>query len=130
MKTLSLAGTDIKITVPETAPEFFEWQTQSLGSKKFANGNVIGVFESLSPDLTVDVIMVVAMINEKGSIICLQICYCPEGFNKFNDKIEHVTDCFEDAVFVKTGKQTGILERVKKLTPYENFSNYIEGRDT
>jgi hypothetical protein len=127
MKVISLPGTDLKITIPEQAPEFFSFPSQLLSSQKFPNGNAIMAIESMNKEGTVDVIAIIARVNEKVSIIAIQVNYCPESFQKFDQNKKHQTDYYQDSVFMNTGKFSGVLVKVDKIKDYAEFSRYIEG---
>jgi hypothetical protein len=127
-KKVCVGTANICVALPEKAPDFNKFDANVLGSKRFENGNAVQVLELMNEDATVDVIVLVVMLEEKVSIVALQVSYAPEGFAKFDAKKTHVTDQYEDVGFTKQGKPTGLLIPVQKLSDYDEFSKFLEGR--
>ena len=117
----------ICITLPEKAPDFTTFKGNILGQRAFANGNVIMVVEMFNDADTVDVILVLVKVEEKISVIGMQVTYAPETFAKYNIDKAHVSDSYEDSAFTEKGQLSGQLMKVDKLTDYNLFAKFIEG---
>ena len=115
------------ITVPEKAPDFTKFEAQVLGQRAFANGNALLIAELLNEANTVDVIMMLVMVEGKVSIIAMQVTYAPETFAKYDIDKAHVSDSYEDSTFTEKGKLSNTLMKVDKLTDYKLFAKFIEG---
>lgn len=119
------------VEVPEMCPDFLFWQPRLLGSKQYANGNGIAIIESRNEEETVFVTAIWAKIENKAYCLGLIITYFPpKGFDpkkKVEDQMK--SEYIEDIIFMRTGKPSGVLSRVKDLTPFsqiERFLNRLE----
>jgi hypothetical protein len=125
-KILKLPNSDLVITVPEKAPDFFNFPARNIGKIKFPNETIVQAIESMNDDFTVDVITFIITVKGKMSVVALQVIYCPEGFQNFDMNKEHLTDFYEDLSFTKIGRATNILQRVDKLTDYNKIKHFLE----
>jgi hypothetical protein len=71
--------------------------------------------------------MVLVKVEEKISVIGMQVTYAPETFAKYNIDKTHVSDSYEDSPFTEKGQLSGQLMKVDKLTDYNLFAKFIEG---
>jgi hypothetical protein len=129
LKTLCVPDIQEKVcvTLPEGAPDFMKFPGQALGTKKFSNGNAVQIVEHMNKEATVEVSVLVALIEGKVHILAIIANYCPEGFANFDTKKTHLSENYEDSQFMKTGKPSDVLFKVSKSTDYGSFKKYIEG---
>ena len=129
LKTMCVPNLEEKVcvTLPEQAPDFIKFPGTVIGQKKFVNGNAIQVIEHLNKDQTVEVVVFIALLDGKVHILAVLVSYCPEGFANLDEKKNHLTENYEDSAFMRSGKASDVLFKVKKLTHYSAFKKFIEG---
>ena len=125
LKTLKIPNTDFKLTLPEQAPDFLGFPTDVVAQLQYSDENGVLILESLNKEHTVDVITVIAKIGPKVGVIQMQVNYCEETFEKLDLNKKHLTDYYEDVTFVKSGRLTGVLTRVPKLTDAELLKQFL-----
>jgi hypothetical protein len=132
-RIISIPEIGIRISLPESAPDFHKFSSHTLGSKMYPNGNGMLFLESLNKELTVDAVMVVVKKGSKISIVALQVTYCPAGFDHIdlNKPLENQfkTDNYEDVSFTNNGAISGILIRVNKMTDSNKYSKFLLGNE-
>jgi hypothetical protein len=129
LKTMCVPDIDEKVcvTISEKAPDFMKFPGQAIGTRHFSNGNAIQIVEHINKAQTVDAMALVILLNGKPHIIAVVVSYCPEGFSNFDSTKTHVTDSYQDATFMKTGRPTGLMTKVDKAADYSTFKKFIEG---
>jgi hypothetical protein len=116
-KIISDKNAGLTITVPEQAPEFFNWDATITASEVYPNGNSLSTVQSVSPDERVGVISLWCKKAGKVYLIAFAVFYA----NKKGAEPE----CYEDLGFIKTGTATGIFTRVDKADPTSVFRNHL-----
>jgi len=129
LKTLCVPNIQEKVcvTMPEQAPDFMKFPGQAIGQKMFSNGNAAQIIEHMNKEQTVDVIVFIALLDNKVHILAVMVNYCPEGYANFDSKKTHLSENYEDSSFMKTGKPSDVLFKVNKSTDYNSFKKFIEG---
>jgi hypothetical protein len=118
----------LTVTVPEMAPDFVDWEGHFLGGKNYSNGRMIGLIEWGHPDG--DLFVATLVLKESdGSfyLILFQVSYFLAEWDKHLDQPEKylITEYYEDLGFIKTGKPSGILVRVKEPTKWEAVDSVL-----
>ena len=118
----------LTVTVPEMAPDFVDWEGHFLGGKNYSNGRMIGLVEWEHPDG--DIFVATLILKEPdGSfyLILFQVSYFLPGWENHLDQPEKylITESYEDEGFMKTGKTSGILVRVKEPTKWEAMDSVL-----
>jgi hypothetical protein len=106
--TKSLHIGDMTVAVPEKTPDFIDiklFDFVNVMEQRLASGARVNVAELVNKEKSVGVIVLIAEIPGEGKvhILALQV--------KYRDKVD--IEFFEDADFMKTGKPSDKLIRVK-----------------
>jgi len=107
----------LTITVPELAPEFFNWNASLMASEVYPNGNSLYTVQSANQDERVRVISLWCKKSEKVYLLAFAVFYA----NKKGSEPE----CYEDLGFIKTGAVTGIFTRVDKADLMSVFRDHL-----
>jgi hypothetical protein len=126
-KKMCVPDTKVCVTISERAPDFISFPTHVVGTQPFENGNAIQILEAVNEAETVDAVIAVVKVGDTIGIIGLVAVYIPEGLRHFDSTKQHVTDSYEDVAFTKTGRISGVLARVDKLTDYSEFKKFLTG---
>ena len=125
MKTLkyNINGQTVLVTISELAPDFFNFPNKELlFGKTFSNGNAFALAQYVNKDETVSVIPVFIKQDENISIVQMIVTY-------FLGTDKETSEFYEDTIYVKTGKVTHILMKVKDPSDPEKVVNHLKPKE-
>lgn len=119
VKTLQLQ--DLKVTVPELAPDFLRFKVLQVISEKLPSGVLVKAVILVSEDQNVKVmaLMVDVLSVKKVSVLVLQVKY----------EATQIIDTYADVEFLKTGKPSDKLVKVQELPDIDEILAKLNARE-
>ena len=105
-------------SVPEKAPEFFNWQAVPVGREEI-NGVMVATIEASNIDGTAMVLTVIMKDDSGLHVVAFAAFYISKDLDLSKPLDSQVkTDYYEDPAW-KDGKASGVLHKVSKMTDFK-----------